>query len=269
MIQTRTLANGQTEIYVENSGGVIGYITESYDTYFHHRYKKKVLTAGEEISDFMEVTETEWDAIAAADSAFAEPDAEFVRQVETAAGGKVYNRGTGYFELNGLTDITEGQMRAIYAAYVSTDRKSASFSGLKIRTHLPFGITYETPLSQTFQGVPVESVHIGFVATRSYAAFMNCEKLRRVYIMVSGKNMPTSQDFVRCYNLEELDIRRLAANLDIRDSPKVTLASLESIVRWAQNDSEIIITLHPEAYARLTEELIAQAADKQIVFATV
>lgn len=217
----------------------------------------------------MEVTEAEWDAIAAADSAFVEPDAEFVRQVETAAGGKVYNRDTGYFELNGLTDITEEQMRAIYAAYVSTDRKTASFSGLKIRTHLPFGITYDTPLSQTFQGVPVESVHIGFVATRSYAAFMNCSKLRRVYIVVSGKNIPQELDFKGCAALEELDFRRLAANLDLRDCPKLSAASLAGIVRWAQNDSEIIVTLHPEAYARLTDELIAQAAQKEIVFATV
>ncbi len=52
------------------------------------------------------------------------------------------------------------------------------------------------------------------------------------------------------------------------DSPKINLISLQYLIKHATNTNEITITLHPEAYARLTDDLIAEAAEKQITFAT-
>lgn len=57
------------------------------------------------------------------------------------AAGAVYNEQTGFYELNGLTDITEEQMRNIYvytSGAINQNDLSGKFSNLPIRTNLPF-----------------------------------------------------------------------------------------------------------------------------------
>ena len=57
--------------------------------------------------------------------------------------------------------------------------------------------------------------------------------------------------------LEEVRLRRLMVNIDLSYCAKLSLASVEYMVANATNTAAITITLHPEAYARLTDELIA------------
>lgn len=57
------------------------------------------------------------------------------------AAGAVYNRNTGFYELNGLTDITEEQMKVIYVQTNHMDyieNMNDVFSGLNFRTNLGF-----------------------------------------------------------------------------------------------------------------------------------
>ena len=72
----------------------------------------------------------------------------------------------------------------------------------------------------------------------------------------------------RCTALEEIRIKSLKSNIFFADSPLLSLTSIQYMVDNAANTSPITITLHPDAYARVTEELVAQAAEKQITFAT-
>ena len=58
-----------------------------------------------------------------------------LRDLYISAGAK-YNETTGYYELNGLTDITEEQMRVIYK-YAGTPQTKAAFAYSKARTNLP------------------------------------------------------------------------------------------------------------------------------------
>ena len=71
-----------------------------------------------------------------------------------------------------------------------------------------------------------------------------------------------------CPALEEIRIKNLKSNIFFADSPLLSLTSIQYMVDNAANTTPITITLHPDAHARLTEELISQAAEKQITFAT-
>lgn len=91
-------------------------------------------------------------------------------------------------------------------------------------------------------------------------------------------------------DLDIFDIRNVNANVDIRSSPKVKLSSLGNLVNYrftGNNSVPFIVTVHPDIYAKLTgdttnaaaaalteeelaqwQQLLVDAADKQITFAT-
>ena len=74
--------------------------------------------------------------------------------------------------------------------------------------------------------------------------------------------------FKSCPKLETVYLCAIKTSFNIIGAPLLSLASIQYMVDNAANTSPITITLHPDAHARLTEELIAQAAEKQITFAT-
>lgn len=175
--------------------------------------------------------------------------------------------------------LTYEEAVEIFKAYISLDNNQPWFGNFKkIRTHLPFGRTYSTALSQTFHGCnAIEIVRITFIPSGSYATFMGCSKLRKVTATTEGKRFPTDQDFSGCVALEDLLIQRLAVNLYIQDCPLVNAASFRYMIQYAKNTTAITFYVHPDVYARLTSAvddpddewygLIDLAAAKQITFA--
>lgn len=224
----------------------------------------------------MEVTETEWTKIAQTDSAWVRPPQAFIDLWNKACGvwGR-YNGDTGYFELNGLTDITYDQALDIYNAgkipgYYGEELYTRND---KIRTNLPAVNSYSWAvmtraflLCTKLEVANLKNARIG------KNTFDYCSKLRKII----GQCMDSIKEnldgcFHDCYALEEIEDLTIAysSRIDFSDCPLLNLVTFERIVSKYSNTSQCIITLHPEAYARLTEELIAQAAEKQIVFATV
>ena len=116
------------------------YITQSKTTVFHDFFTRKFLGEGETVEEFMEVSEAERDRLQGIRDAWVRPPQVFIDQWNTACGiwGR-YNEETGYFELNGLTDITYEQALSIMAAGPLIDSLSPFAGGLfsKIRTNLP------------------------------------------------------------------------------------------------------------------------------------
>ena len=74
--------------------------------------------------------------------------------------------------------------------------------------------------------------------------------------------------FQGCRSLESVEIRNLMANISFGQSPKLSLASIEYMVNNCHSSAAITITLHPTAYARVTDELFALAAEKNITIAS-
>ena len=65
----------------------------------------------------------------------------------------------------------------------------------------------------------------------------------------------------------------LFKDLSLADSPKLSVESVRYIIenRWSDGvfgQMAFTLTLHPEAYARVTDEIFAAAAEKQITIAS-
>ncbi|MCM1068251.1 MAG: hypothetical protein NC418_11830 [Muribaculaceae bacterium] len=97
--------------------------------------------------------------------------------------------------------------------------------------------------------------------------FLRCHKLRKVLptLIINDKNVA----FRECEALEDFDITITAgATVYLGDSPLVSAASLELLVKRAPAAAAAVVTLHPEAYARLSDDLLSSASAKNITFAT-
>lgn len=277
-ISTRTINGSLTEIYV--GGG--NFITQAFPTNFHRFWTKKILTASEKISDFKEVTAAEKTTIENKDAAWEKPSEEFIAQCKSADADIVYNTETGYFEYNGLTDITTKQMRDILFSQWAIYNNRVQCP-INIRTNVVPNCIYTlyagasdcVSLISTFaqSGLEVLKLWRGTVQVSSIStAFTGCKKLKRIMgvldLLYVSTEFGVFDTFKGCIALEDVQMKNLKYNISFRNSPYLSLDSISYMVTNAANTSPITITLHPDAYARLTDELIAQATEKQITFAT-
>lgn len=188
-----------------------------------------------------------------------------------------YNATTGFFELNGLTDIT-------YEEALKVDRESTAYlsrisaGGFDSRTLYPIrcALTDWTivALPAEFNGSHIEVINFATplsLKSTFVAMFHNCQKLHTIQGVIrcdiTQENF-ANKAFSWCSALENLQLSSLKVSISFPDSPLLSLDSISYMVTNAANTSPITITLHPAAYARLTDELIAQATEKQITFAT-
>ena len=276
-INTRTINGSLTEIYA--GGG--NFITQAFPTNFHQFWTKKILTASEKISDFKEVTAAEKTTIENKDKEWEEPSKEFIDTWNTACKsvaiyGK-YNENTGYFELNGLTDIS-------YEQALDINRQSEIYpdsnvcGGYTSRTLYPIRSSVPAWREMSFYGKfassALEVIRFSIppvLHASAVSMFAWCSKLRVIHGVLTLENPETlyvANMFLKCPELREVQLKSLQTPISFSDSPLLSLDSISYMVTNAANTSPITITLHPDAYARLTDELIAQATEKQITFAT-
>lgn len=179
---------------------------------------------------------------------------------EATAAGAVYNRSTGFFELNTLTDITAKQMRAILAAGArQSTTLSWAYVSSTIRTHLPrVGIGQAANAVSTFRSCYfLETVDMPNMILQG-DVFFNCRQLRSVNwkgIPIYNLNNTANANFQGCSKLVELR-GCLRGNFDfnIADSPLLSLASFQCMVDYAYNTVPITVTVHPVTYGKLTDE---------------
>ena len=219
------------------------------------------------------------------------------------AAGAVFNDETGFWELNGLTDITQKQMDNIYVntnGFFLTEDSMSAFNGLSIRTNLIRG--NDTPntrsdmtscarnnsLLEVFRIVrpgreglltyPARVTSIGF-------AFLGDISLREIIgVFYLTDKAATTRAFERCSSLRDVKLHGLSIDISFGDSPKLSYESLKFMVDYAANTTPITITVHPTTYGYLTgsaaptvevggtaEEwtaLVTAATTKNISFAT-
>lgn len=193
--------------------------------------------------------------------------------------GAVYNEATGYYELNGLTDITETEMRKIYK-YVGTPQVKASHAYSNIRTNFPSPGYYNGSLYDAmFYASKIEVVNLGyrqanqpnllepFVVLEGINAFYLCKNLRIIYGRIKQSYVTKDWDltFGECAKLEEVRIRKLKTSIKLSWSPNLSKESVQYMIENANPPSgaaagSIAITLHPTAYARLKDDADIVAA---------
>lgn len=192
--------------------------------------------------------------------------------------GAVYNEATGYYELNGLTDITEEEMRVIYE-HAGTPQVEAAFAYSKARTNLPMPGMYNGSvcgnmfyncsnlevacLGNKKQASPT-SYDVPFVYTNGNNCFYLCKKLKKIYGKICQKNA-WALTFGECLALEEVRIAELYSSIQLSWSPNLSKESVQYMITNAKPLDEtavgsITITLHPTAYARLKDDADIVAA---------
>lgn len=253
------------------------------------------------------MTATERAAIEQSDAAWVRPPQAFIDawNRECAYKGVAdyfgrYNELTGYFELNGITDITYEEALRIWArsehghmAYSSTPLHRYKFSSggawaetrdyVNCRTYFPIKCNsgYSAGnLQSTFSyNTTVEAVafvsgygvcHSNFGNMKE--TFCGCTKLRRV---IGSLGFPTidSRTFAECESLEEIELLRYVAmgDVNLSWSPRLSDASVAYLINQAKRQTEgdtATYIFHPQVYARIPAQLLETALSKGITIAT-
>lgn len=188
--------------------------------------------------------------------------------------GAVYNEVTGFYELNGLTDITEEQMRVIWQEDLSGWYREG-------RTNLTRNIAYKGNDGGYSNGQKMSNICSGnanlevfnfgsdFYASYSFVAFSGCTKLREVspqykivpYSVSLGYNL-----FSNCPALQEVRFNMqyvTSGRVLFSESPLLSKESVLSIITTmgsVPKENPFTITLHPTAYARLKDDVDIVAA---------
>lgn len=196
-----------------------------------------------------------------------------LRDLYISAGAK-YNEATGYYELNGLTDITEEQMRVIWQEDLSGWYR-------KGRTNLTRNIAYKGQDGGYSDGQKMSNIcnentnlevfNLGsdFYASSSFVAFSGCTKLREVlpqYKIVPYARSLGYNIFNNCPALQEVRFNMqyvTGGKVLFSESPLLSKESVLSIITTmgsVPKENPFTITLHPTAYARLKDDADIVAA---------
>lgn len=286
-----------TEIYV-NGGG--NWLTESYATNFHHFYKRKMLTASEDIDDFKEVTEAEKTALEAADAKWEKPTEALIelwnfawsRNPNWTPFGK-YNPDTGFFEGNGILDITTSQARIILDVGHLNDRVT-EISGAQYVYRLPTVLPIYT--GGSLRSVPsvcsIDTIRIvnyyiinnGKDPDTTPMAITNTRDLGYISgishvlgILDVSKDAASRHLYNGMNSVETIWLMNICKGVNLQAAKSLRLDCLKFMVENAQVVANgQTITLHPTIYAKIIDEeneewnaLLDLAQEKNITFTTV
>lgn len=206
-----------------------------------------------------------------------------------------YNEDTGYFELNGLTDIDYDEALQIYtlsghrtsSAASETIRGAFSGSPVAIKTRTVFPIymgggdghlNLEGLLSGNDKIEVIRFVDNNLNSTiAGIGGFAdNALSLREVYGNLIIPDIEISDtSFKSCLNLETLFLKRVNKNVVLGDCPKLSYESFAYLIQHKEGGT-ITVTVHPTVYNKLKDEtntewneLFVDALNKNISFATV
>lgn len=191
--------------------------------------------------------------------------------------GFVFNEGTGYFELNGLTDISLQEALDIVAVgKPNFSLCDTHFANKKIRTNLPIfdnnmyiyyfgnGMSGEIRMGAMALNSDIEVfvygqykkndnyINSGFkysVIKFASLAFNQCPKLEKISI-IPGTATRFHKTFENCTRLKELELVYLKCDVDLSQSSLLSAKSIHIMIANADNKGAITITLHADAKAR-------------------
>lgn len=233
------------------------------------------MTPTEDISDFREVTAAERTALEQADALWKEPPRSFIDLWNAACGtyGR-YNPETGFFELNGITDLTITEAEEILLYYTRRTLNSLyyAYTRSNTRTFIPPKTASGSVSMHMFCANSGRLEKVVFsenvVGSDMYAAFAGCRRLREIQGVIIAPYADYSAAFNYCERLEEVRLKGVSKSVNFGASPNLSFETVSYLVANATNTAAITITLHQTAYARVTDELFALAAEKNITIAT-
>lgn len=197
-----------------------------------------------------------------------------------------YNVQTGYFELNGITDITYEEALYIYARSqrIFTTNLAGKYTyDMQLRTILPMPPnTYTADLAVNLQGAfyncpKLEVINLGDIKVNTmFDAFSRLGKLREILGVVDVSKV-SLKNFAYAFSndaeLREFRFKGVAGNISLKQSPLISYETLRFLVDNAVNTSLITIEVHLDTFSKLTDsensewyQLNQDAAGRQISF---
>lgn len=192
-------------------------------------------------------------------------------KTKTAPWGETVTHKAGHYYLNGLGDITEEQMMAIYNAPHNAIYPLA-YTGYandkNVRTLILKGTGGHVALNNVsiasiFNSCLIETLNfksIFCIDSKLDSMFKNCTKLTHIKGTVFCQNCSINQIFYGCVNLKTVDVQRLNKDISFSDSAELSKNSVLNMINNAITTSAITLTLHPVAYARLADDADIVAA---------
>jgi|GEM_PF-5602645 hypothetical protein len=193
-----------------------------------------------------------------------------------------YNENTGFFELNGITDITYEQAVEILLnppKWVNNGAFSdflCQYTNSAIRTHLPLDIknNYGVTLNSCFHSSLVESIDLPSARIKGS---MGCRLLHTLKVSVIMDSCTGAMPALMNFAYYDSPFPRPRVNKDFRQSSLLTSQSVVNLINGESADEQnVVYTVHPDVYAKLTDagnaewhKVLTDAADKNITFATV
>lgn len=205
-----------------------------------------------------------------------------------------YNEGTGLFELNGLTDISYEEAVSIYnnTNYWTIGTLSNRFGiNNKVRTNLPLRQSFHGNGAATITNTITESTvapsievlniaslgsfNFGYVNKIGDNSFIlpGCRQVLGPINVLSSDislitanafNMPLCEEFTMKLNNYSPSG---AASINLRYMTMLQLPSLQYLIdTYVTGKNSITVTLHADAYARLTDDIINAGTAKNITF---
>ncbi len=172
-----------------------------------------------------------------------------------------YNEDTGYFELNGLTDITYGEAVMIYESWIGRKTFYNCRANLPINTQAGYqgsAFTNNTYLVALWGNRNSNAVP-------EFTSAQNCGKIRDFrYFKIKTLHGYAFQGWESLEHIEGLEITA-KGTMDLHWSPLLSIESIQNII--AANPEGNIIKPHPTVYAKLTgdttnEEVAAMDPDE-------
>ena len=223
----------------------------------------------------------------------------YMRTLYEAEGAK-FNEATGYYELNGLTDITEKQMADIYNDSMRFPKNSPYIAGCYSQSNARtlfrptssaiissnMSVCYETfAFSNNLEYIAIAQDNVGRVCSTLVYTFGFLDKLRKIDFPMVIIDEEINNTFKECKLLEHVLISNFhGGNLSFIDSPRLNYTSLRWLVDKAKNTTVVTVTVHATTYGYLTgmtppseqvggtseqwTQLMADAAARNISFAT-
>lgn len=207
-----------------------------------------------------------------------------LRDLYISAGAK-YNERTGFYELNGLTDITEEQMRVIYEKTWGWWLHLPSLSGFGSalpRTNIPcpdykiISYTSKIDLNSIFavsgNDDNLEVVNLRALYTPTAFdeirivnlnwAFQEDKKIREVQGIINVKE--ARYDLNIGGNIETINIKGLKVNIRFYDSQRLSKESVLYMINNSEATSAITISLNKAVYDVMKDDadIIAALAEK-------
>ena len=205
------------------------------------------------------------------------PSGDPMHNVYVKVGAK-WNAQTGFWELNGLTDITNEQMLTIYIEtnnfLMNQSDMEACYCFSKCRTNIP-----NTPYLSTIGRLRTkwidffrQSANIEVIVFNTFSSyyfkpdtlsgvFLGCINLRLIdgILDVSKCKKQHSSDFFNCGKLESVKLYKLNYSIGLTYCKMLSSESVQYMIENA-TDATITITLHPEAYDRAIADAGVQEA---------